>query len=81
MGVRYGQGYYLARPARAKPSPKISRVNFRTGQGEAALQYNQCSLPVGNLVEQAPQVGPQATVREVKEILDKAPIRRLSGGG
>ncbi|MCF8040809.1 MAG: GGDEF domain-containing protein [Desulfarculaceae bacterium] len=74
MGVRYGQGYYLARPARAKPSPKISRVNFRTGQGEAALQYNQCSLPVRNLVEQAPQVGPQATVREVKEILDKAPI-------
>lgn len=74
MGVRYGQGYYLARPSRDKPQPKIHPANFRTGQGSMVLSYNQCSLPMGNLVQQAPQVGPKATVRQVKEILDQAPI-------
>ena len=74
MGVRYGQGYYLARPSRQKPHPKVSLVNFRSGQGSHLASYNQCALPMRNLVQQAPQVGPQATVRRVKEVLDQAPI-------
>lgn len=69
MGVHYGQGFYLARPANPKPIPVIPSClrNFLRGRGQAEWM---CSIPVRGLAEPVPQVPPDARTREVKQMLD-----------
>lgn len=69
MGVHYGQGYYLARPDFPKPSPSFvipADVAFRNRQqGEW-----KCSIPVQELMEEAPEIDPAAEVKEIRELLE-----------
>lgn len=73
MGVHYGQGFHLGRPAAPKqpaaiPATLLSRVKVRAGQEWS------CSLPVRDLVEPAIQVPPDAPTKHVKRMLDTQPI-------
>jgi EAL domain-containing protein (putative c-di-GMP-specific phosphodiesterase class I)/GGDEF domain-containing protein len=72
MGVHFGQGYHLARPAAPKPQP------LRLAPGPGGFRRNgrdwKCSIPVSELAEPAPAVGPEALTREVKHLLDSQPI-------
>ncbi|MCB2227043.1 MAG: GGDEF domain-containing protein [Desulfarculaceae bacterium] len=72
MGVHYGQGFHLARPARAKPHPAPEMI-FRARPAAREREW-KCSLPVSELVEPAPAVEPTAKVRQVKAMLDASPI-------
>jgi diguanylate cyclase (GGDEF)-like protein len=72
MGVTYGQGYYLARPATPKPQPKVRIPLSRFANGGA--RDWKCSIPVAELTEPAPTVAPDALTREVKTMLDSQPI-------
>lgn len=72
MGVHYGQGYYLARPASPKPQPvDISAHRTRRNAGDPNWK---CSIPVRDLAETGPQVQPGAKVRDIKTMLDNNPI-------
>lgn len=74
MGVHYGQGFYLARPACPKPQavPNIQQAANPNALPQVGTW--KCSLPISQLVDAAPQVPPQAKVREVKLVLDEHPI-------
>jgi len=78
MGVHYGQGYYLARPAYPKPLPEselcanIARLSSRSKQ----LAWRH-SMPVADILEECPVVSPEVTVSTVKNLLEKN--RNLSG--
>lgn len=75
MGVHYGQGYYLARPASPKPQPVV-RLPSRMETGPRTGDW-KCSIPLRELAEPAIQVSPDARVREVKELLGSRPISGL----
>jgi len=71
MGVHYGQGFFLARPANPKPlTDTVIAIRGKRG-GEANWK---CSIPVRELAEPGPQVHPGAKVRGVKALLDGNPI-------
>jgi diguanylate cyclase (GGDEF)-like protein len=72
MGVHYGQGYYLARPAAPKPMPQV-RMPLPRGINGRARDW-KCSIPISELSEPAPTVAPDALTREVKHLLDSKPI-------
>lgn len=72
MGVHYGQGFLLARPAEDKPMPDSSLVyRARPTKRDRELK---CSLSIDQLVDHAPSVSPDAKVKEVKALLDSSPI-------
>ena len=72
MGVHYGQGYYLARPANPKPHP-VDISAHRTRKNGSDPNW-KCSIPVRELAEPGPQVHPAAKVRDIKTLLDNNPI-------
>jgi diguanylate cyclase (GGDEF)-like protein len=72
MGVHYGQGYYLARPAAPKPQPKV-RMPLSRGMNGRDGDW-KCSIPVSELAEPAPTVTPNELTRDVKHLLDSQPI-------
>lgn len=72
MGVHYGQGYYLARPAAPKPNPQV-RLPLMRGINGRARDW-KCSIPVSELSEPAPTVNSEALTRDVKHLLDSQPI-------
>lgn len=61
IGVHYGQGYYLARPAAPKPPLSLDTAYLRKPQQEQTRVIASCLMPIGNLVE-APQVRRQGTL-------------------
>lgn len=69
MGVHYGQGFYLAEPAFPKPAPVVALpadVVFRKRQqGEW-----KCSIPVQELMEEAPQIDPSTEVKVIRDLLE-----------
>jgi diguanylate cyclase (GGDEF)-like protein len=71
MGVHYGQGFYIARPANPKP-----RIEFTPPPSAASLHQGgwKCSIPLSDLLEPAPFAGPKSTVREVKALMDRHPM-------
>ncbi|MDI6711509.1 MAG: EAL domain-containing protein [Bacillota bacterium] len=74
MGVHYGQGYFLARPAHPKPDlvPEIGQFVGRNCRG--CNGYHR-SHPIGGLAEPALQVEPSTLVEDVKGMLnDNEPI-------
>ncbi len=76
MGVHYGQGFFLARPAAPKPLPRTNLPLKRSIRGGAKKEW-ACSIPVRELVEPAHQVSTEARTREVKQMLDSQPISGL----
>ncbi len=56
IGVHYGQGFYLARPATPKPALALDTTHLRTRQEQTRINTS-CLMPIGNLVEAA-QVRP-----------------------
>jgi len=52
IGVHYGQGFYLAKPATPKPALSLDTSYLRAHQEQARLGTS-CLMPVGNLVEPA----------------------------
>ena len=73
MGVHYGQGFFLARPAAPKPSPEI-RLPFKVEYRDSRLGEWKCSIPISDLAESVTRLAPTAKVQEVKAILDSNPI-------
>ncbi len=73
MGVHFGQGYFLARPAAPKPKPARLK-NYRREPARTAAGEWKCSIPVRELAEAAPSVSRATLVRDVKTILDTSPI-------
>ncbi|MEW5912442.1 MAG: GGDEF domain-containing protein [Thermodesulfobacteriota bacterium] len=73
MGMHYGQGYLLARPAVPKPScdPQLILVTQPLPKGEFKWR---CSFPIRQVTDKPLFVPPHTTVREVKALLDKNPI-------
>jgi len=71
MGVHYGQGYFLARPAYPKPplNDKVALkiLNLAT-TGPAGWKI---TFPVADIVERAVTVARNTSVRTVKRILDE----------
>jgi diguanylate cyclase (GGDEF)-like protein len=70
MGVHYGQGFYLARPARPKPEPDY-RAPYRPRIKVRDQSAWKCSIPIVELCEAAPSVDVTTRVAEVKNILDQ----------
>ncbi|MBI5520677.1 MAG: EAL and GGDEF domain-containing protein [Desulfovibrio sp.] len=52
IGVHYGQGYYLARPAAPKPALSLDTAYLRKPQDPTRV-ITTCLMPIGNLVEAA----------------------------
>lgn len=73
LGVHFGQGFYLARPANPKPEVKVTiptRINpIKSGE----LDW-KCSIPMQELSEPVPQFAPHTPVKEVKGALAHQPI-------
>lgn len=69
MGVHFGQGFYLARPANPRPELAISLpplVEIKPG----SIADLKVSIPVRELVENAVTVGPEATGGEVRTLIE-----------
>jgi diguanylate cyclase (GGDEF)-like protein len=73
LGVHFGQGYYLAKPAHPKPLPR-SFDPIQPAHSLQSIREWKCSIPVRDLGESAPTVNPESPVREVKTLLDSSPI-------
>ena len=80
LGVHYGQGYYLARPANPKPQlPKTLEIHIkRQGCKELSGAYRR-SLCIGDIAVPSFAVDENVTVSDVKGKLDasKQPISGL----
>ncbi|MBU1230210.1 MAG: GGDEF domain-containing protein [Proteobacteria bacterium] len=53
IGVHYGQGYYLAKPAAPKPPLALDTTYLLRATQEQARLSTSCLMPIGNLVEPA----------------------------
>ena len=74
MGVRFGQGYYLAKPGNPKPFPQVTLGSqARAPQGSIQHSSHQ-SLLMRSLAQKAPMVSSSSLVRELKDLLDCDPI-------
>ena len=72
MGIHYGQGFYLARPAFPKPEVEVQallRISRSLINNRFQPNLRQ-SLPIGNILESSLQVSRGIQVREVQDILD-----------
>lgn len=78
MGVHFGQGFYLSKPAHPKPMPE-NVLPVRPGAASALLNGGRVSLPIGELAEPAMQMGPGVKISEVQNMLDSAPPTPISG--
>jgi len=78
MGVHYGQGFYLGRPAYPKTllSEEVSAKMFRLASNSRNRTLKH-AFPVGSIKENAVSVHKHTLVREVKQILDNDEL--LSG--
>ncbi|BBD08112.1 GGDEF domain-containing protein [Desulfovibrio ferrophilus] len=72
MGVHYGQGYFLARPAYPKPGLPPEVQNHFSKSGRGMVGDRRIASPLRELVESVPSVKPETTVMEVKELLKGA---------
>ena len=74
MGVRYGQGYYLAKADNPKPYPQVSLGAHPRASLGAAASGSQSSLLMRGLAQKAPMVNSNTPVRRLKDLLDCDPI-------
>ncbi|GFK95726.1 Phytochrome-like protein cph2 [Fundidesulfovibrio magnetotacticus] len=74
MGVHYGQGYFLARPASPRPEAgreALALIQERRRRGAGDLK---CSSPIGLLVEEAPSFPAETRVSDLKRHFDQHPL-------
>lgn len=69
MGVHYGQGFYLARPAAPKPREIRKPPLEMSSAAREKIDAIKTSMPVGELVEQIDHVPPSAKVGHVRELI------------
>jgi len=69
MGVHYGQGYFLARPAYPKPGLSPTVQSQFSKSGRSLVGDRRIASPLRELVETVPSVKPETTVAEVKDLL------------
>ncbi|MBU1001126.1 MAG: EAL and GGDEF domain-containing protein [Proteobacteria bacterium] len=69
MGVHYGQGFFLARPAYPKPGLSQEVQNQFSKSGRGMVGERRIASPLRELVETVPLVTPETTVSEVKDLL------------
>ena len=70
IGVHFGQGYYLARPAAPRPELSIDLDEIRP-VSEARTNLNTCSIPVGKLAEAPFAVEKSHLVSEAQSFFDR----------
>ena len=76
MGVHYGQGYYLARPANPKPWPDNNLIRTRAKTHEKS---GRLAMPIGELAEPALQLSPDVKISEVQHLFESVPPSPISG--
>lgn len=69
LGVHYGQGYHLSRPAHPKPSLVTPLPRRGLSRGALASLELKCSLPLREVTEPAQVVRPGTPVNEVRQLL------------
>lgn len=73
MGVHYGQGYYLARPAAPKPDISSEASLFLAGRKRRSTAELKCSSPIGIHADEAVQVQASSHVGDLKRYFDAHP--------
>lgn len=73
MGVHYGQGYFLARPAAPRPDVEPEAAQIILGQRRRPSQELKCSSPIGNHADGAFQVQASSSVGDVKRFFENNP--------
>lgn len=71
-GVHYGQGYFLSRPQYPKSETHIN-IKELTPLGHDSLSRLACSIPIGQLAQQAMSVSPRTPVQSVQRIFAMNP--------
>ncbi|MHC1788042.1 EAL domain-containing protein [Solidesulfovibrio sp.] len=72
LGVHFGQGFYLGRPAQPPAIPlEDIRQAIVTGSNQA-VDGLKCASPISDLAERANQIAHNAQVGEVKQFFDAA---------
>lgn len=66
MGAHYGQGYYLGRPSYPKHEEYIDLSGLRPAL-DIGTSGMACSMPVGDLAEEAQTVAPDALVDDIRK--------------
>ncbi|MEW6697050.1 MAG: EAL domain-containing protein [Bacillota bacterium] len=71
LGVHYGQGYYLARPAYPMPLVRTEALNkILALASRNPTGVWQKAFPIGDITEPAVQVSVDTPVRKLKEMMD-----------
>ncbi|WP_333870983.1 GGDEF domain-containing protein [Desulforamulus putei] len=71
IGVHYGQGYFLARPASPMPSVRTEALNkILSLASRNPTDVWQKAFPIGEITEPAVQVTTDTPVRRLKEMMD-----------
>lgn len=73
MGVHYGQGFFLARPAAPKPSLSSEATQFFQGRKRRFSADLKCSTPIGVHADEAVQVQTGSHVGDLKRYFDANP--------
>ncbi|NJL59259.1 MAG: response regulator [Desulfobacteraceae bacterium] len=68
LGVRFGQGYYLAKPSYPK-SPEPISLSAEIAYLGSRTRDMKIAVPVKDLIKPAIRVSPETTVAKVKELL------------
>ncbi|MFZ5426615.1 MAG: GGDEF domain-containing protein [Thermodesulfobacteriota bacterium] len=74
MGVHFGQGYFLARPAAPKPDIAHEAAQLVLGLKRRAAADLKCSIPIGHHAEPAYQVQADSNVGELKRYFEANPL-------
>ena len=69
MGVHYGQGFFLGRPANPRPELAVD-LSPLISPGFQSLSELKISIPIRDLVEAAVCVSPQTTGGEVRALIE-----------
>lgn len=67
LGVHYGQGYHICRPAFPPP---ITTISLEAKSRLAMFNGYRCHLPIIQITQKANSVPPETTVEEVRNLLD-----------
>ncbi|MCL4441999.1 MAG: EAL domain-containing protein [Firmicutes bacterium] len=71
IGVHYGQGYFLARPAYPKPSVRTEALNkILSLASRNPTGVWQKAFPIGEITELAVQITTDTPVRRLRELMD-----------
>ncbi|MBU2547274.1 MAG: EAL and GGDEF domain-containing protein [Proteobacteria bacterium] len=78
LGVHFGQGFHLARPANPKPPVSVD-LPVKAALNDQTFREWKVSLPVGTLAEPALQVEPTTRISEVQHLIQSGPATPIAG--